>query len=265
VDGKRVTAATRRALWVVLSLGCVPADPPGGPRRKRAEATDAAATETERAAAPDAGEGGPREFAVAEDPRLTEAFTDDFERAELGPDYAPTAAVWRIEAGRLCGRGARNRPVWLRRRLPPNVRVEFDGSSGSRDGDIKVELFGDGRSRARSRSYIDATSYIVVFGGFKNSLHVLARLDEHGADRRELALARDAADARSKPVEANRRYRFKLERLDGETLHWFVDGVPVLRFADPEPLRGEGHEYFAFNDWEAPVCFDNLVIYPLGT
>ena len=38
----------------------------------------------------------------------------------------------------------------------------------------------------------------------------------------------------------------------------------MFRLVDPEPLRGEGHEYFAFNDWETPVCFDNLVIHPLG-
>jgi hypothetical protein len=259
-------AVARLAAWASCVLGCVPADPPGGPRRARPGATAVAtAAPATRAATSDAGEAGPREFAVAEDPRLTETFSDSFERAELGPDYAPTSAVWRIEAGRLCGRGARNHPIWLRRRLPVNVRVEFDASSGSPDGDIKVELFGDGRSRARSRSYIDATSYLFVYGGWKNSLHVLARLDEHGADRRELALAPDATEARSKRVEPNRGYHFKLERLDGETLHWFVDGVPVFQFVDPDPLRGEGHEYFAFNDWETPVCFDNLVIYPLGT
>jgi hypothetical protein len=202
---------------------------------------------------------------VVEDPALTGTFSDAFERAELGPDYAPTAQVWRIEAGQLCGRGARNRPVWLRRRLPPNVRVEFDASSASPDGDIKVELFGDGRSRARSSSYIDATSYLVVFGGWKNRRHVLARLDEHGSDRQELSLDPKASDARAKPVEVNRRYRFELERLDGETLRWFVDGVQILQFVDRAPLRGDGHEYFAFNDWETPVCFDNLVIYPVGS
>lgn len=257
----------RRALVAALcgasAAGCVPADPPGGPRRNRPAET--AAPRPPRVTVSDAGEGGPGEFAVVEDPRLGQQFSDDFERSELGPDYAPTAQVWRIDGGRLCGRGARNRPVWLRRRLPENVRVEFDAASASPDGDIKVELFGDGRSRARSRSYIDATSYLVIFGGWKNSRHVIARLDEHADDRRELLLDPASGDARAKPVQANRRYRFKLERLDGQTLRFFVDGIQVLEFADRAPLRGEGHEYFAFNDWETPVCFDNLVIYPLGS
>ena len=161
-------------------------------------------------------------------------------------------------------RAARNRPVWLRRRLPRNVRVEFDAESASPDGDIKVELFGDGRSRARSNAYIDATSYLLIYGGWQNRFHVLARRDEHSADRLELRVDPRSPEAGAVAVVPNRRYRFRLERLDGKTLRWFVDGVALFGFADPEPLHGEGHEYFAFNDWETPVCFDNLRIEPLG-
>ena len=209
-------------------------------------------------------EAGPSELLVVEQPLLTEAFSDHFERAALGEDYAATSPVWRIEGGRLCAKGAKNRPVWLRRRLPTNARVEFDAVSASTDGDVKVELFGDGRSRARSQAYIDATSYLAIFGGWKNTFHVLARRDEHAPDRLELGIEQAASDPRARPVEPHRSYRFKLERLDGRTVHWFVDGVAMFRLVDPDPLQGDGHEYFAFNDWETPVCFDNLVIYPLG-
>jgi hypothetical protein len=37
----------------------------------------------------------------------------------------------------------------------------------------------------------------------------------------------------------------------------------MLEWDDPDPLAGPGHEYFAFNDWDALVHFDNLVITPL--
>jgi len=201
---------------------------------------------------------------VEVDPLLERALSDDFERTVLGPDYAATSPVWRLHEGRLCARAARNRPVWLRRRLPRNVRVEFDAESASADGDIKVELFGDGKSRARSISYMDATSYVAILGGWKNTFHVLARLDEHSPSRLELGVDPSSGDRRLLPVVPDRRYRFKLERLDGTTLRWFVDGVALFGFSDPEPLHGEGHEYFAFNDWETPVCFDNLRIEPLG-
>jgi hypothetical protein len=246
-------------LW--LAVACVPADPPGGLRRREQAAPAKPALATGESAG---AEAGPSELTIREEPLLDGEFSDRFERAALGADYAATSPAWQLAGGRLCARGAKNRPVWLRRRLPTNVRVEFDAVTASPDGDIKVELFGDGRSRARSNAYIDATSYLAVFGGWKNSFHVLARLDEHAPGRLELGIDAAATDPRARPVEADRRYHFTLERLDGRTLRWFVDGVTMFRLADPEPLRGEGHEYFAFNDWETPVCFDNLVIHPLG-
>jgi hypothetical protein len=38
----------------------------------------------------------------------------------------------------------------------------------------------------------------------------------------------------------------------------------LLDFYDPEPLRGEGHDRFAFNNWESQLYFDNLRIRPLA-
>jgi hypothetical protein len=32
---------------------------------------------------------------------------------------------------------------------------------------------------------------------------------------------------------------------------------------DPAPLTGPGHDHFAFNGWDAPVCFDRLTVTPL--
>lgn len=263
--GEKPRAGLRAAAWwLLLGLSsCVPADPPEGARRSRVFAAPSGSSARVQSAL-ERAEAGPAEFVVESEPRLERLFFDDFERSSLGPDYSATSAVWELDQGRLCARHARNRPVWLRRRLPRNVRVEFDAESASPDGDIKVELFGDGKSRARSNAYIDATSYLLVFGGWKNRLHVLARFDEHAADRLELRVDPSSSELRAQPVLPNRRYRFRLERLDGATLRWFVDGVALFGFTDPEPLHGQGHEYFAFNDWETPVCFDNLRIEPLG-
>ena len=72
------------------------------------------------------------------------------------------------------------------RRLPVNARVEFDAVAESPEGDIKAELWGDGQSGATGSSYSNATSYLTIFGGWRNTKHVLARLDEHGDDRLEL-------------------------------------------------------------------------------
>lgn len=164
----------------------------------------------------------------------------------------------------MCGRGARNHPVWLARRLPVNARIEFDAASASPDGDIKAEFWGDGRSAASATSYTNATSYLTIFGGWKNQYHVLARIDEHAPNRPEIRLNPAATDVRSRPVQANRSYHFKVERADGKTLRWFVDDIEILNLSDADPLKGSGHDHFGFNDWEVPVCFDNLEITPLA-
>jgi hypothetical protein len=183
-----------------------------------------------------------------------EGFFDDFERDTLGDAYrnTATASVWKIQDGELRVAGARNRPLWLARRLPDDVRVEFDVRSDSPAGDIKVEIFGDGVSKATTESYT-ATSYVVIFGGWNNSMNVLARMDEHGADR---------VVGPKKSVEQGKTYHFVIERR-GSLLTVDVDGEELLRLDDPDPLRGRGHDHFAFNAWDAKLVFDDLRITPL--
>jgi hypothetical protein len=190
-------------------------------------------------------------------------FADDFERESLGANYRRTSRAWQLEGGELCAREARNHPVWLKFSLPTNVRVEFDATSHSPDGDIKFELFGDGHSFAQKASYTGASGYVLIFGGWKNTLHVLARHDEHGADRLELATKSGADRSVQRPVVLGQRYHFRVERADGKTVRWWVDDEQLQVFADSAPLVGPGHEYFGFNDWAARVCFDNLSIKPL--
>lgn len=197
------------------------------------------------------------------DPPLTEVFEDSFERTTLGTDWRALSLGWRIVDGQLCGEKAHNRGLWLARRLPVNARIEFDAVSKVKDGDIKVEVWGDGVSGATGNSYTNATSYLAILGGWKNSLHVLARLDEHGADRRLLEVDPRSDDERQRPVTIGQIYHFKLERTDGRTISWEVNDVGMHEIADSVPLVGLGHDHVGFNNWEAQVCFDNLKITPL--
>ncbi len=64
-------------------------------------------------------------------------------------------------------------------------------------------------------------------------------------------------------VARGQPYHFKVERADGKKVEWSVNGVVYFDLNDAEPLAGAGHEHVGFNDWEAPVCFDNLKITPL--
>jgi hypothetical protein len=182
----------------------------------------------------------------------------------LGPDWHQAGtSVWHIENGHLCGQGAHNHGVWLRRTLPVNARIEFDARSDSTDGDIKAEVWGDGQSAATSLSYTNATSYLTVLGGWKNTFHVLARINEHGTDRKEIKIDPTSDDPREKPVTRGESYHFKIERTDGKTVHWSVDGIEYLSYPDSQPLAGVGHDHFGFNDWEVKVCFDNVKVTPL--
>jgi hypothetical protein len=181
-----------------------------------------------------------------------------------GPDWITTSpGIWHIEGGRLCGEHAKNHGIWLKRVLPVNARIEFDALSQSADGDLKAEIWGDGRSYATALSYTNATSYLTILGGWHNKFHVLARMNEHGGDRKEITVDPNSDDPREKPVVPGQRYHFKVERVDGKTVKWWVDGNEMLSYVDTAPLAGAGHDHFGFNDWDVKVCFDNVRVVPL--
>jgi hypothetical protein len=184
--------------------------------------------------------------------------------SNLGPNWTPMKTnAWHIDNGKLCVQNAHNHGVWLNRTLPVNARIEFDAYAYTDDGDLKAEVWGDGKSYATGTSYTNATSYLVILGGWKNTLQVLARLNEHGTDRKEIQIRKETDDPRERAVGRGQAYGFKIERTDGKTLRWSVNGVEYLTWNDPQPLAGQGHDHFGFNEWEAKVCFDNVKVTPL--
>lgn len=182
----------------------------------------------------------------------TVLYADDFAAPELGPAWRTTGPGARIVDGMLEIEDLHNHPVWLTIPLPDDLRIEFDARATSDEGDIKVEFAGDGKSYARTASY-KATGYVVIFGGWSNTLHAIVRRDEHGGDRRTVTRPK---------VEAGRRYHFVITRRDG-AIRWELDGAELLTLDDADPLVGPGQQHFAFSGWEARVQFDNLLIQAL--
>ncbi|HVP66871.1 MAG TPA: hypothetical protein VMT17_06380 [Anaeromyxobacteraceae bacterium] len=176
-------------------------------------------------------------------------YADDFQRSRIGADWWSAGGHWQIRDGELWSPGVRNNPLWLRMRLPRDAAVEFDARSesraGPRVGDIKFEIFGNGRDHA--------SGYVLVFGGWGNQVSAIARLDEHAPDR---------AERGDRAVEPGRTYHMRIERR-GRELRWYVDGAPFLAFDDPSPLEGPGHDRLGFSSWDSDLFFDNLTVEPL--
>jgi hypothetical protein len=185
------------------------------------------------------------------DEAITGSFVDSFERADLGPAWRDTGGAYRIVGGKLVARDAHNHPAWLRKRLPRDASIELDVRSNSDSGDIKIEIFGDGESFDPDRAGYMSTGYVLIFGGWHNSLSVICRNNEHDDGRK--------VTRSDQKVEVGRTYHFAVTRKDGR-IDWRIDGTPFLSWTDPVPLFGTGHEYFAVDDWESEVLFDNLVI-----
>ena len=193
---------------------------------------------------------------VNDPPPITAAWTDQFESGTApGANYLATGEGYKVPNGSLSARGAHNHPLWLRKRLPRDVRIEFDCWSTEPRGDIKVEVFGNGHSFDPDGGGYTATGYEVIFGGWYNSKSIIARLDEHG---------KDVVERREPKVVPGKRYHWKIER-KGTKLTWWIDDLatPFLVYDDPQPLDGEAHAYFGFNNWETDTWFDNLVVTPI--
>ena len=225
-------------------------------------------------------------------------YEDKFDRASLGDQWWSNGGHWRIVDGQVFSPGVGNNPLWLKARLPADVRVEFDVRSEGTDGDIKWEMFGDGRTHS--------TGYLFLFGAWRNRESRIAKLDEHAFTQDELrvqlaAMARpyprqmDVFEKLAEPLTEWRAKRdleklqsgkfyqtetpFVVKRMDlkvdrGHTYHmvvtkkggllrWESDGKLAIELTDPAPLSGSGHDRFGFSSWSNDTYFDNLKITPL--
>lgn len=190
---------------------------------------------------------------IPDPPPVTGVWEDDFERSSIGKNYLPTRHIYRIEDGVLRVEGAENHPLWLRKKLPRDVIIELDVKSDSNTGDIKVELFGDGKSHAHNKGAYTSTGYVILAGGWNNKKSLIARQNEHG---------REMASNSSMRVTPGKWYHWKIQR-KGETITWWIDGKEFLVYQDQRPLQGKGHHYFGFDNWRSDCSFDNLKITPL--
>lgn len=174
-------------------------------------------------------------------------FEEDFSGDSLADVWSTTSSAWELRDGAMTVRDARNEGLWLNFPLPELVRVEIDLASHSDDGDLKFEIFTDGSTHQ--------SGYVGIFGGWKNKLNIIARLDEHGGDR--------IISQNGVKVERDRRYRFSVVRVDNK-LQWFIDGDHFIDYNDEEPLVGPDHNFVGLNNWAAPQSIYRVAVYDLA-
>ena len=230
------------SLPLALTLGCTPPEPPP-PRPPRV----AAKVETGKEGATD-----PQAVQAARTDGLTGGklvFEEHFEREELGPDWlARQDGEWRIADGwlraeKVANEDLRNQGVWLQRALPKATRVVFKSRSMTQVGDTKCEIF--------NREPKHESGYSIIFGGWNNTTHAIARGGEHEPNRRN--------QSNPQKVEAGRSYVWTIVRNDN-VVRWYIDGKFMVAYDDAAAIEGS---IFGFNNWASDLRFDDLEIYEL--
>ncbi len=174
---------------------------------------------------------------LAADGSMTIQFDNNIDYEHL----QPWEGSWSIYEGKLHTLGDKNAPLWLKTPLPDEAIISFDMTPTSSDIDLKVELYGDGLRHE--------SGYIVILGGWKNTLTVIARQNEHEKTRFE----------KKTTWPAHQKMHVEIIRANNE-LKLTVNNTLVGSYRDASPLKGPRHRYMAFNSWKSPGYFDNLVI-----
>lgn len=180
-------------------------------------------------------------------------FTESFDRQDIGATWRDSGGGYRLVNGELVASHARHHPIWLRKKLPQDISMEFDVRTESPDGDIRFVIFGDGKSANPDGEGCQSSGYEFVFGGWKNHVSMLCR--EHRQSGGHQGVRTDW------PVVPGRTYHNYITRKGG-VIAWYIDGHDMMSWTDPEPLTGKGHEAMGFDGADTEVFFDNLVVGP---
>ncbi len=177
-------------------------------------------------------------------------FEDDFNRDELGDDWAVFEGVWEVEDGGLVGSGTlistegfpqRGRPGFLRMEFEVRTDVQpFFLLPGAAADDVSVSdlsSFIHGPPHTGEPGAVRPTrrGYFFQFGGMMNRHNRIRRAGvEVVADTDPSVL-----------IEPGKLYTIVVENDEGD-LRLIVDGETVLEFEDQMIISGEGFDRVGF-------------------
>jgi len=170
------------------------------------------------------------------------AFSDDFERDQLGDDWKVLVGEWRTEGGKLVSTGS-HAEIVITRKFPGCQRLEFEAmTNAARPCDFSPSIQGAGLGTAR------ATGYLLQFGGAGNTLNRILRNDQQIEDR-----------SVQRFIEPGKVHHVVAE-LDGDTVRLIVDGYTIMEARDYPPLLGPGHETVGLYIY-AETAIDNIKVF----
>ena len=170
------------------------------------------------------------------------AFSDDFERDQLGDDWKVLVGEWRTEGGKLVGTGG-HAEIVITRKFPGCQRIEFEAmTNAARPCDFSPSIQGAGLGSAR------ATGYLLQFGGAGNTLNRILRNDQQIEDR-----------SVQRFIEPGKVHHVVAE-LDGDTVRLVVDGYTIMEARDYPPLLGPDNETVGLYIY-AETAIDNLKVF----
>lgn len=160
------------------------------------------------------------------------AFSDSFDRAELGPNWKVREGAWEIADKALLFNGeggvieidqdfpGLHRLVMEVTPLVPEGLSAQQPEAADRISDLSAFIQSDGGHRG---------GYFLQFGGAFNKRNAIRRL------------ARQVASQREHRIEPGKRHRIVAE-FDGQKVRLHVNDEPILSLEEARPLIGESHD-----------------------
>ena len=167
------------------------------------------------------------------------AWTDDFERAELGADWKILNGSWSVKEGQLVTAGG---AILSARKFPGMQRVEFQATVTPNPGMSDLSPFIQCGPGGHS------SGYLLQFGGNNNT--------QNSIQRKGSVLAKNSDVL----IEAGKVYNVVAE-FDGSTVRLKVDGRTVIQHADPQPLVGPANEQFGLYVHAGTVKIDQIKVF----
>lgn len=168
------------------------------------------------------------------------AWEDNFDRADVGPDWLAVSGKASIRDGRLLLEGG-GATLLTARTFAPDVRLEFDAEAmpGLPPCDLSATIGAN-----KDHGY----GYLLAFGGQNNRVNQLLGSGVHQVDRKPKLL-----------IEHGKKYHI-IAQEEGKRLTCSVNGITILDAVSTDLAAGPGFDRVGLVTWNG-MYVDNLKVY----